>query len=132
MKEIENREDISKLVNTFYTKVRADETLESVFNSHLIEEKWPGHLMKMTDFWASGLFGTNSFKGEPIKAHIQVDKTVNFGITQEHFAQWIRLWFQTIDEMFEGSISQKAKDIARMMTTQIFLEIWKQRPTNEL
>ena len=50
MKTIENREDISKLVHTFYAKIRKNELLGPIFNRHISEEQWPDHLKILTDF----------------------------------------------------------------------------------
>ena len=50
MKEIESRSDINYLVNNFYSKIRRDNLLGPIFNSHISEEKWPAHLSKLTDF----------------------------------------------------------------------------------
>jgi hemoglobin len=57
---------------------------------------------------------------------------MNYGVTQEYFAHWIRLWFKTIDEMFEGRLADRAKNAARKMSTGFFLAIWNQRPENKL
>ena len=62
MKPIKNREDIHLLVNTFYSKIRKDELLGPIFNSHISENQWPHHLMKLTDFWETNLFGVRKFK----------------------------------------------------------------------
>src|SRR5690554_7211976 len=99
MKEIENRADVSQLVHSFYDKIRADEVLGPIFNAHLTDEQWPPHLEKLTDFWETNLFGIPKFKGNPPMAHAKVDQALNYGVTQEHFAHWLRLWFQTIDEL---------------------------------
>lgn len=132
MKEIENREDVSKLVHAFYDKIRADETLGPIFNAHLSAEEWPPHLEKLTDFWETNLFGVPKFRGNPPRAHAEVDQNLNYGVTQEHFAQWIRLWFKTIDEMYEGRLADRAKNAARKMSTGLFMAIWNQRPENNL
>lgn len=50
MKTIDNREDISKLVHTFYAKIRNNELLGPIFNSHISEEQWSEHLKKLTIF----------------------------------------------------------------------------------
>ena len=48
MKSIESREDVQLLVNTFYSKIRKDELLGPIFNSHISEDEWPQHLIKLT------------------------------------------------------------------------------------
>jgi hemoglobin len=128
MKSIENRNDVSVLVNTFYAKIRADELLGSIFNKHIPDEKWPEHLNKLTDFWETNLFGVIKFKGNPSQKHIDVDKNLNYNIEQTHFGKWLQLWFETIDELYEGNLAIKAKQSARKMATGQFLTIWNNRP----
>src|SRR5690554_3856623 len=132
MKEIENRADVSQLVHSFYDKIRVDEVLGPIFNAHLTDEQWPPHLEKLTDFWETNLFGIPKFKGNPPMAHAKVDQALNYGVTQEHFAHWLRLWFQTIDELFVGKLADRAKNAARKMSTGLFMAIWSQRPENNL
>ena len=128
MKEIESRSDINNLVNNFYGKIRKDDLLGPIFNGHIPEDKWPAHLSKLTDFWETNLFGIAKFKGSPTQAHIKVDKNLHHTIEQKHFGKWLQLWFETIDEMFEGDYANKAKNAARKMATGQFLAIWQNRP----
>lgn len=130
MKTIDSREDVSVLVNTFYVKIRDDESLGPIFNGHIKENQWPEHLEKLTDFWETNLFGVPKFKGNPPQAHKDVDKKFNHTITQEHFGRWLTLWFETIDELFEGERADRAKQSARRMSTGLFLAIWQGRPKN--
>jgi hemoglobin len=51
MKVIENREDVRVLVHAFYLKIRENDLLGPIFNGHIVTEKWPEHLEKLTDFW---------------------------------------------------------------------------------
>ena len=128
MKEIKNRQDIALLVNTFYTKVRKDELLGPIFNSHIPEESWPEHLHKLTDFWVTNLLGEVCFKGNPSQAHAQVDKNLNHSISQIHFGQWLKLWFNSIDSLYAGELADRAKNAARKMSTGQFMAIWHHRP----
>ena len=131
MREILNRNDVSELVHAFYDKIRLDEILGPIFNSHLSNEQWPSHLEKLTDFWETNLFGIPKFKGNPPRVHAEVDQNLDYGITQEHFAHWMRIWFKTIDEKFEGRIADRAKNAARKMSTGLFMAIWHKRPENK-
>lgn len=128
MKEIKNRSDVSLLVNTFYTKVRKDDLLGPIFNGHIPDDHWPAHLSKLTDFWETNLFGIAKFKGNPSQKHINVDKNMGHSIDQVHFGKWLELWFETIDELYEGQLAIKAKESARKMATGQFLSIWQNRP----
>jgi len=131
MKPIEDRADITLLVNSFYSKIRIDELLGPIFNSHIAEDNWKVHLDKLADFWETNLFGIAKFKGSPTQKHIIVDKNLNYGIEQKHFGKWLQLWFETIDELYEGEYADKAKNAARRMSTGQFLAIWAERPQNK-
>lgn len=130
MKTIENREDLAVLVSAFYAKIREDELLGPIFNRHLKGEQWDEHLGKLTDFWETTLFGIAKFKGSPTKKHAMVDKTANYSITPTHFGKWVQLWFETIDELYEGVLADKARQSARKMSTGQYLAIWHSRPEN--
>ncbi|MDN3620204.1 group III truncated hemoglobin [Polaribacter undariae] len=127
MKEIENRADINLLVITFYNEVRKDALLGPIFNHHLKAEQWPPHLEKLTDFWVTALLGDVCFKGNPTKAHLEVDKHLKHTMSQEHFGQWLQIWFQTIDSLYVGDVAQRAKDASRRMATGQYLNVWKSR-----
>jgi len=129
-KEIESREDIARLVNAFYAKIRQDELLGPIFNSHIADEQWPAHLEKLTDFWETNLFGIPKFKGSPTMAHFKVDKNLDYKVDQVHFGQWLNLWFQTIDSLFEGELATRAKEAARRMASGQFMAIFRNRPTS--
>lgn len=128
MKEIENRADISLLVNSFYAKIRKDELLGPIFNHHIAKEEWPAHLEKLTDFWVTNLLGQPFFKGNPSQAHARVDKNLNYSISQVHFGKWLQLWFNTIDSLFVGNLASRAKEAAKRMSTGQFMAIWHHRP----
>lgn len=128
MKNIETRTDIKNLVHSFYNKIRKDDLLGPIFNGSIKEDNWPSHLEKLIDFWESNLFGIAKFRGNPPAAHQNVDQKENYSISQEHFGQWLKLWFETIDELFEGEIADKAKARARRMSTGLYLAIWHKRP----
>lgn len=128
MKTIEDRGDVSLLVNTFYAKIREDELLGPIFNAHVAD--WPEHLEHLTDFWESNLFRISKFRGNPPAAHQLVDQKEHNTITPVHFGQWMRLWYETIDELYHGDRAELAKNLARRMSTGLFLSIWQGRPQN--
>ena len=124
-KAIESREDIALLVHTFYGKVRAHEALGPVFNGAI--KDWPEHLDKLTDFWETSLLYVMSYKGNPLKAHLSVDRQFNNSIEQAHFDSWLKLWFETLDELFIDKNADMAKGRANAMAHTIFLRIFKAR-----
>ena len=131
MKEIEDREDVSKLVNAFYDKIRKDEFLGPIFEMHL-EGRWPAHLEKLTDFWETNLFGIPKFRGNPQSAHAIVDRNLDYEVSQSHFSHWVEMWHETIDEMFEGMLADRAKMAAERMAQGLFMGMLSNRPGNSM
>lgn len=125
LSDIKNKEDVKSLVVAFYSKVRKDNTLGPIFNAVISD--WEAHFEHLSTFWESQLFMVNTFLGNPLKKHQEVDKQVNHTIEERHFGLWINLWFQTIDELFSGEKAQLAKNKARNMGTYMFIEIFKAR-----
>ena len=124
-KQIESREEVSLLVRTFYAKVRQDELLGPIFNG--IIEDWEEHLELLTDFWETNLFFQRKYFGNPMSVHVEVDNKCGNTITELHFGTWINLWFQTINELFEGETAQIAINRARNMGTFLHLNIFNAR-----
>ena len=131
MKQIQDRSDINLLVNSFYIKIRTNELLGPIFNKHIFENEWILHTEKLTDFWETNLFGKHVFKGNPTQKHIQVDYNLNHTINQDHFAVWLKIWFETIDELFVGEIAEKAKEASKRMASNQFLAIIYNRSDND-
>ena len=115
MKKLESRNDIEFLVNAFYDKVSKDEKIGFFFND-VAKVDWSHHLPKMYSFWESLLFGEASYKGNPMAMHFPVNEKV--AIEKPHFAHWIKLWTETVEENFEGEKAEaavyKASNIANL------------------
>lgn len=122
MKLIESRQDIEFLVNTFYGKVRTDETIGFFFNE-VAKTDWDHHLPKMYNFWETLLFGERIYKGNPLAAHLPVNWQVP--MEKRHFDHWVMLWTETVQEHFEGENAEmaiyKARNIAHLMSYKMEL-----------
>jgi hemoglobin len=119
--DIRDREDIKQLIDTFYSKVRADDTIGYLFND-VAKVNWEHHLPRMYDFWENILFQTGGFKGNPMVAHVLLHQ--KSPLSAAHFERWLRLFLTTVDELFEGDkaelIKQRARSIATMMQIKVF------------
>ncbi|MCO4821359.1 MAG: group III truncated hemoglobin [Flavobacteriaceae bacterium] len=122
--DIETREDILRLVRDFYTKVREDELLAPYFASI---SDWEHHMEKLTTFWESSIFMKTKYFGNPLDAHVKVDQEHDQSITQLHFGQWMNLWIETVDEIYEGEYASRAKNRARKMHTFLYMKIFEAR-----
>jgi len=100
--DILNQDDIKKMVDSFYTKIREDELLGPIF-SQRIEDRWGKHLTTMYSFWENLLFGNNTYHGRPFPPHI----TLPIGL--EHFERWLLIFNTNLDELFSGTKTDEAK-----------------------
>ena len=128
-RQLDTRAEISWLVRSFYTKVRKDDLIGPIFNQQISD--WEIHLERLTDFWETNLTFIRKYKGNPIQKHIEVDQTSKDEITQVHFGRWLQLWFETINDNFEGDKAEAAKNQARNMSTHLFLKMYMSRPSND-
>lgn len=103
MHDILNRKDIEVLIDLFYNKVRSDAMLAPVF-SHV---DWPNHLPTMHAFWASLLFGEQSYRGNPFQSHMKLP------LTADHFERWLELFTETVTGSFKGPKADEAVERAR-------------------
>ena len=123
--DITNRTEVTLLVRTFYTKIRAHRVLGPIFNQVITD--WEAHFELLTNFWETQLFLKRKYHGNPVTAHQEVDDKMNNTVTSEHFGLWLNLWFKTIDELFEGETAWIAKNRAQKMSTMLFLKIFEHR-----
>ncbi|UBM59358.1 group III truncated hemoglobin [Marinilongibacter aquaticus] len=106
--EIEDIQDIKKLVDSFYAKVREDRLLAPIFNAK-IGENWPAHLEKMYRFWQTVLLQEHTYYGSPFAPHADLP------IEQAHFARWKKLFEETLNENFTGEKAEEANRRAEKM-----------------
>lgn len=122
--DITNTTDIELLVNTFYQHIKNDDLLGPVFALRIDEDKWPIHLEKMYRFWGTLLLYTQNYSGSPF------DKHIGLPVNSTHFAHWIKLFCQTVDDLFVGTVAETAKERANniALTFEYKLENMPQIP----
>ncbi len=120
MKDIATRGDIELLVNSFYNKVRADDTIGYIFNE-IIGDDWSHHLPIMYQFWDTILLNTATYTGNAVKKHVDLDKKIP--LTKGDFEQWLTLWNATVDELFAGEYASQENNMAILMANLIHIKI---------
>ena len=119
MKDIENRDDVVRMVDSFYDKVKESDFLSPVFN--MTEEEWAKHLPRMYNFWDNWLFATGSYNGGMMWVHIEVNQKHKLAV--EHFEHWLALFIGTVDSQFAGKnadfVKNKAIEIGQIMNAKI-------------
>ncbi len=118
MNDIQSREDITLLVNSFYERVHNEPNLAPIFE--MPREDFQNHIIRAVNFWENWLFQTGSYKGGMMWVHSQANQT--HGLTTERFEQWLALWFLTTDALFAGKnadfVKTKALEIGEIMNAK--------------
>lgn len=110
-------DDIARLVDAFYARVREDPELGPVFDRAIAD--WGPHLVTMRRFWSSVMLTSGRYKGNPVAVHHRVD-----GIAYDLFARWLALFDETCRDLFDDDIADafndKAKRIAESLKLALF------------
>lgn len=109
-------EDIRRLVDAFYGKVRIDGLIGPIFIG-AIGDDWPAHLDKMVRFWQTVLLEEHTYYGSPFPPHARMP------LEGRHFETWLRLWNATVDELFDGAKAAEAKWRAGKMAEMFLSKI---------
>jgi len=118
--DIRNKADIEKVVNLFYEKVKKDANI-GIFFTEIAKTNWDLHLPIMYQFWENILFATGTYDGNPMIKHREISQIK--AITMDNFQQWIHLFNETVNELFQGEkaelIKQRAQSIATVMQIKL-------------
>ncbi len=99
---ISSREQVIKIVDSFYAKVRQDDLIGPIFTEQA-KVDWDEHLPKLYNFWEDLLFGSENYHGRPFPPHLK------FNLKIEHFERWLKLFVETIDENYTGLKADEMK-----------------------
>ena len=116
MQDLQNKDDIEKLINSFYDKVKKDDKIGFIFDE-IIGPDWSHHLPVMYDFWNMVLFSQPGYAGNPTRKHVEI--TGRIKLLKEHFDRWLELWNTTVDSLYTGPHANLAKDRAALMANLI-------------
>lgn len=109
-------EDIRRLVDVFYGKIRVDDLLGGIFGG-ILKDNWQPHLDKMYSFWQSILLSEPTYNGRPFAPHARLP------VERKHFDRWIVLFHQTVDDYFEGNNANFAKKQSVVMAEMFMKKI---------
>lgn len=118
--DLTNREDIERLVNTFYYRIRNDDLLGFIFND-VAKTDWAVHLPKMYAFWETVILRSGGYTGNPLGAHARLVPLTAMG--QPQFDRWLALFKSTVDALFFGERAEHIKSAASDMANVIHAKI---------
>ncbi|MDF3025712.1 MAG: hypothetical protein K0S23_19 [Fluviicola sp.] len=99
MKEIESKEDVALLVETFYQKLVNDELVSHFFSQLDLKE----HLPRVIQFWSFILLDEAGYSANMMEKHARLD------LNEESFDRWLKLFHETVDQFFTGEKAELAK-----------------------
>ena len=110
------KENLNRLVISFYTKVLKDELIGPIFvdvlGKELNGEKWKAHIELLSNFWAAIALGESEYKSSPFAPHVAFRERLSI----KAFEQWLKLFFETLNTIYEPQLAQqflaRSKNIA--------------------
>ena len=113
-----DQDDIRRLVDEFYARIRADPELAPVFE-RAIPGDWAPHPATMRDFWSSAMLMSGRYKRNPVAKHLRLQ-----GMEPRLLGRWLKLFNETCEELFDDSVSAsfraKAGRIAESLKLSLF------------
>ncbi len=120
--DIANRDDIRQLVDSFYEKVKANQVIGPIFTDQF-HINWERHLPVMYEFWENALFYTGGYMGNPMQLHQYIHDKIS--LSPEDFKTWLQLFTATADELFEGPVTELAKQRAHSIATVMQVKLFR-------
>lgn len=112
--DINNRDDLFLLVNTFYDKLLADPSISYLFTD-VAKIDLSHHLPVLVDFWDSILFQSDTYRKNAMQPHMILHQKSR--LEKHHFDLWLRYFKETVNELFEGEKANLAKERATSIAT---------------
>lgn len=115
--DIESREDILRLVTTFYGTLFEDPILGPIFRD-VAQVDLEQHIPTFANFWENILFQTGAYRGGLMAAHFRVHMLE--ALTTHHLQRWLDTWETTVDSLFQGPRANHAKVQASRVGVNMF------------
>ena len=119
-KDISNRDDILKLLTSFYSKLLADSSISYLFTD-VAKIDFNHHLEILVNFWDSILFQSDTYRKNAMQPHLVLHQ--KSPLQKHHFETWLRYFNETVDELFEGEKAFLAKERALSIATVMQIKI---------
>lgn len=113
-RDITGREDLLVLVTRFYEKLLADNSISYIFTD-VAKIDLSNHLPVLVNFWDSILFQSDTYHKNAMQPHLTLHQ--QSPLQKHHFETWLRLFKESVDELFDGKIAFIAKERATSIAT---------------
>ncbi len=123
LRDVTKPKDVQRIVNAFFKKVRKDGLLAPFFVDKS-KADWETFLPVMYSFWENVLFYSGGYFGNPMQRHQEMNELHSF--TEEHFARWLDLFCEAVDQKYTGANAGIMKEKARHIATIIQVKLGQQ------
>lgn len=115
-RDIENRDDLLQLMQSFYKKLLADNSINYLF-TEVAKIDLTHHFPVLVDFWDAVLFQSDTYQKNAMQPHIALHQ--KSPLLKHHFETWLQYFKESVDEQFLGDnafiIKERATSIATVM-----------------
>lgn len=123
MKDIENPEDIHRIVSTFYDYLLQDESISYLFTD-VVAIQLKEHLPILVTFWSQALLGTGGYYNNLTQIHLDLHH--KSALTPELFQIWLGHFNAAIDMHCQGLNCERMKTQALNLATVMQIKIAKE------
>jgi hemoglobin len=123
MKDIQTPEEIFIIVEEFYKKLLADDTISYIFTD-VVKIKLEEHLPILVTFWSQAILGTGGYFNNLTQIHLDVNTKSH--LSKELFDIWLAHFEAAINENFSGFNCERMKNQAHQLSTIMQLKIAQQ------
>lgn len=120
MKDILNTDDLYLLVDEFYKKLLADQSISYIFTD-IVKIKLEEHLPILVTFWSQSIFNTGGYFNNLTQIHLDISEKEY--LTPALFSIWLNHFNTSVDENFIGSNAEKIKTQALSIATVMQIKI---------
>ncbi len=120
MNDIQNQEDLHKLVDKFYKKLLTDDSISYIFTD-VVKINLEEHLPILVTFWSQAILGTGGYVKNLTQIHLDLDQKEK--LTPELFKIWLHHFYTTVDNNFIGAKAEKIKTQALSIATIMQIKI---------
>ncbi|MGV3697274.1 group III truncated hemoglobin [Flavobacterium sp.] len=124
MDDIKNQDDLYLLVDEFYKKLLADETISYIFTD-VVKINIEEHLPILVTFWSQAILGTGGYTRNLTQIHLDINAKEH--LTPELFNIWLSHFYQTVNENFKGEKAEQIKTQALSIATIMQIKIAQER-----
>jgi hemoglobin len=124
MHDIQTQDDLYLLVDEFYKKLLADDSISYIFTD-VVKIKIKEHLPILVTFWSQAVLGTGGYTKNLTQIHLDINQKEY--LSPELFQIWLVHFNTTVDENFKGINAEKIKTNALSIATIMQIKIAQEK-----